>query len=57
MSVTQFYRRGDIEYKSILNFVLFVERPDLVPIVNSPTVFSPRELTQLVFDASTSYDP
>jgi hypothetical protein len=57
MSVTQFYRRGDIEYKSILNFVLFVERPDLVPIVNSPTVFSPRELTTLVLDASTSYDP
>ena len=57
MSVIQFYRRGDIEYKSILNFVLFVERPDLVPIVNSPTVFSPRELTTLVLDASTSYDP
>jgi len=41
--VTHFYRKGEIEFKAVLNFDLFVERPDLVPVVNAPTVFSPRE--------------
>ena len=45
MTVTQYYRRNDIEYISVLNFVLFVERPDLVPIIKYPSVFNPRELT------------
>jgi hypothetical protein len=36
MTVTQFYKIRDIEYIAVLNFVLFVERPDLVPIVSYP---------------------
>ncbi len=43
MTITQYFKRGDIEYISILKFVLFVERPDLVPIMNYPPVFNPRE--------------
>jgi hypothetical protein len=37
--------------------VLFVERPDLIPVINYPTVFSPREMPTLVIDAKDSYDP
>jgi hypothetical protein len=52
MTVTQYYKIKDIEYVAVLNFVLFVERPDLVPVTTYPFVYSPREAPMLVLDAS-----
>lgn len=59
MSVTQFYVIANIEYISSYSFDLFVERPDLVPVVSYPSVFNPKDklTTTLVLDANNSVDP
>jgi hypothetical protein len=57
MTVTQYYVRDGIEYTAVLNFVLFVNTADLVPVVNYPFVHSPREQKLLIVDANNSYDP
>ena len=53
MQVTQYYTVNSIEYISRLKFVLFVERPDLVPVVIYPQVYNPRD-GDLIIDASGS---
>lgn len=57
MLVTQYYKINEIEYMAVFNFTLFVERPDLLPIINYPQVFNPKEKTNLILDANNSYDP
>lgn len=57
MQVTQFYKIKDIEFKYILTFVLFFQRDDLIPVLNYPWVFNPRENSNLVLDSNSSIDP
>jgi len=33
MKVTHYFKKGEIEYKEVLDFVVFVERPELVPAI------------------------
>lgn len=49
--------RDNIEYVAVLNFVLFVNTADLVPVVNYPTTFNTRETPFMIIDANSSYDP
>jgi hypothetical protein len=57
MTVTQYYVRDSIEYVAILNFVLFVNTADLVPVVSYPTTFNTREAAFMIVDGNSSYDP
>ncbi len=57
MTVTQYYVRNSIEYVAILNFVLFVNTADLVPLVSYPTTFNTREAAFMIVDGNSSYDP
>jgi hypothetical protein len=49
--------RDGIEYVAILNFVLFVNTADLVPIVNYAVTFNPRETPFMIVDGNSSFDP
>ena len=48
MSVTQFYTVSGIEYIARKTFILFVAKPDLIPIVAYPRVINLREKTLIL---------
>lgn len=57
MNVTQYYRVASVEYMAILNFQLFVQSPDLVPVLSYPQVYNPRDSSYLIMESNSSYDP
>lgn len=56
MKITQYYLINGVEYIAVKEFTLFVEKPDLVPVVSYPRVINIKE-QQLILNATRSYDP